>query len=98
VPQIEETAFVTRLVATKKKPGPAQHRREAGQHENEAKKMQFKPVSGARPVTTGPPTSKVRSGFLAIVTIQFRGINNSAEVNFWRGKNVQNINPRFGLF
>ena len=55
--QIEQAAFVTKVVATKKKiPKTPQA---ILQHENDKKKIQFKPVLGARPVSVGPTESKV---------------------------------------
>ena len=61
--QIENAAFVTRVVATKKPPTtkatPSKKPEQPIINENDRKKNQFKPVSGAKPVASGPPPTKV---------------------------------------
>ena len=61
--QIEEVAFVTRVVATKKKTSEAQNTKTQEVTENDLKKNQFKPVLGAKPISSGPPPTKVRFYF-----------------------------------
>ena len=61
--QIEEAAFVTKVVAKKKKTSKIESPKSpptvVAEHENDKKKIQFKPVLGARPVSVGPTESKV---------------------------------------
>ena len=60
--QIQQAAFVTKVVSTKKKPSKIVETPKVESKklvENDQKKIQFKPVDGASPVASGPPQSKV---------------------------------------
>jgi hypothetical protein len=64
--QIERTAFVSKIIQTKKltskvEPEKNSHfeAKKVANFQNDQKKIQFKPKLGASPVALGPPVSRV---------------------------------------
>ena len=101
--QIENAAFVTRVVATKKpttttKATPSKKPEQPIINENDRKKNQFKPVSGAKPVASGPPPTKVSVNGVTFSSCIFDSSPGDGTIKLYGLRKSRKFTNQFSLY